>query len=80
MDIKIDDRIVVFSKSKFTLDTHLEVIDVYDVRQNGIISFERSKTTPAISPKVFHFDEIVWVFRLNTEKVNSNIRVYRNAV
>lgn len=79
-EIKIDDRIVVFSKNKFTLDTQLEVIDVYDVRQNGIISFERSKMTPAISPKVFHFDEIIWAFRLNTEKVNSNIRIYKNAV
>lgn len=79
-EIKIDSQIVIFSKNKFTLETHLEIIDVYDIRQNGIISFERSKTTPAISPKVFHFDEIVWVFKLDSKNNNSDIKTYKNVV
>lgn len=77
-DIKIDDRVVVFSKSSFTLESSLDVIDVYDIRQNGIISFERSKVSPAISPKVFHFDEIIWVFKLGPQKVNSSVSYYKN--
>lgn len=79
-DLKINDKVVVFSKSKFTFETCLEVIDVYDIRQNGILSFERSKISPAISPKVFHFDEIIWIFRLCPTKVISNINYYRNVV
>ncbi len=79
-DIKINDKVVVFSKSKLTFETCLEVIDIYDIRQNGILSFERSKISPAISPKVFHFDEIIWIFRLCPAKVISKINYYRNAV
>ncbi|MCX8056625.1 MAG: hypothetical protein N3F03_03315 [Ignavibacteria bacterium] len=79
-EINIDDRIVVFSKSKFTFDTYLTVIDVHDIRQNGIISFERSKKSPAISPKVFHFDEIVWAIKLTSIKVNNNLTQYKNVV
>lgn len=79
-DIKIDDRIVVFSKSNFTHESTINVIDVYDIRQNGIISFERSKVSPAISPKVFHFDEIIWAFKLGPQKVSSSLSYYRNAV
>lgn len=79
-EIQIDDRIVVFAKNKLTFNTHLEIIDVYDIRQNGIISFERSKTTPAISPKVFHFDEIIWAFKLSKERVKTNVNAYRKAV
>lgn len=79
-EIYIGDQIVVFAKSKFTFNTHLEVIDVYDIRQNGIISFERSKTTPAINPKIFHFDEIIWVFKLNKDKIKSNSKAYRKAI
>jgi hypothetical protein len=63
-----------------TFESCLEIIDVHDIRQNGIISFERSKISPAISPKVFHFDEIVWAFKLSTSKVNSETQVFRSAV
>lgn len=79
-EIKLDYRIVIFSKNKMTFESCLEIIDVHDIRQNGIISFERSKISPAISPKVFHFDEIVWAFKLSTSKVNSEIQVFRSAV
>ena len=79
-EIQIDDRLVVFAKNKFTFNTHLELINVYDIRQNGIISFERSKITPAISPKVFHFDEIIWVLKLNSDRVKSNEKIYRKAI
>lgn len=79
-ETKIDEQIVILAKNKFTSETHLEIVDVYDVRQNGIISFERSKTTPAISPKVFHFDEIVWAFKLNPKNENTGIKVYKNVV
>ncbi len=78
--IKIDDRLIMFAKNKLTSNYHLEIIEVYDIRQNGIISFERSKTTPAISPKVFHFDEIVWTISLNKNKVVANVKDYRKAI
>lgn len=79
-EIKIEDQIVILAKNKFTSETHLEIVDVYDIRQNGIISFERSKTTPAISPKVFHFDEIVWAFKVNHKNENTGIKIYKNVV
>ncbi|MGB9665187.1 MAG: hypothetical protein ACPL25_09780 [Ignavibacteria bacterium] len=79
-EIKINDRIIVFAKNKLTSNFHLELAEVYDIRQNGIISFERSKTTPAISPKVFHFDEIIWTISLNKSNVKSNEKVYRKAI
>lgn len=79
-EIKISDRIIVFAKNKLTSNFHLELIEVYDIRQNGLISYERSKTTPSISPKVFHFDEIIWTISLNKNKFKSNEKYYRKAV
>ena len=79
-EIKIDDKVVILSKNKFTFDTHLEIIDVHDIRQNGILFFERSKSTPAISPKVFHFDEIIWICKLNREKIDSHSKVYKKVI
>ncbi|MEJ5304606.1 MAG: hypothetical protein WHV63_01570 [Ignavibacteria bacterium] len=79
-EVHISDHLVVFAKNKLTLNTHLEVIEVYDIRQNGIISFERSKISPAISPKVFHFDEIIWMFNINKNWIKSNSKIYRKAV
>ncbi len=79
-DLQIDDRIMVFAKNKFTFQTHLEIIDIYDIRQNGIISIERSNRTPAITPKIFHFDEIVWAIKINSPTVSAKWRAYKDAV
>lgn len=79
-EVNLEDKLLLFAKNKFTSNnSQLEIIDVYDIRQNGIISFERSRNSPAIYPKVFHFDEIIWVLKLSRSVANSNKKVYRHA-
>lgn len=80
--IQIDDRLLIYSKDHETFSSSLDLITVYDIRQNGIISFERYRYLNTISPKVYHFDEIVWAVRVNSKvenKSNSN-SYYKKAI
>lgn len=80
--IQIDDKLVIFSKNHETYNSSLDLIIVHDIRQNGIISFERYRYLNTISPKVYHFDEIVWAVRVNSNvenKYNSN-SYYKKAI
>lgn len=80
--IQIDDKLVIYSRDHETFSPSLDLVTVYNIRQNGIISFERYRHLNTISPKVYHFDEIVWAVRVNPKvqnKFNSN-SYYKKAI
>lgn len=80
--IKIDDKLVLYSKNNETFNTTLGIVTVFDIRQNGIISFDRSRYLNTISSKVYHFDEIVWAFRIKSkaEVKNNKSEFYKKAI
>jgi len=57
---------VIIERSDINEDVHnVEIISIEDVRQNALINFTRENVYNTIEPKVFHFDELKYMIKLN---------------